>query len=403
MLRFFYSGRFSLFCLSALLLCILFPIAKAPANIALVILTVLAILGAVFWKHPVPDLLKNSTDISGILLLSMPLLWYVHPGPGPYGAYAKDALFALYMFAMMYWARQYPYYIDQAIKLVVLSTGLVAVASILQYFHIIPMRSHGQPTGLYSGLMHGALSLLLAFSCTLLSYLCRHEQRQFYRYAYFVIMLICVTDLILVVSARTGYIALIAVSGFILFNLYKINKLLLPGIILALSLLALSSDGLWKRIEAGRSDMTQYSSGIADTSLGSRFEMWKVSWKNFVENPVFGAGTNGFFKRWVDEGSQKVTQKLNNAHSTYFHILGNYGLAGFGILLFFLWRLSLTAWKNCDSLAGVAVGYFVVVFIVGSLTNTMVTGDFYLTWLAIIGGVAGGGLEQKQNMREAQL
>lgn len=74
MLRFFYSGRFSLFCLSALLLCILVPIAKAPANIALVILTVLAILGAAFWKPPVPDLFKNSTAISGILLLSMPLL-----------------------------------------------------------------------------------------------------------------------------------------------------------------------------------------------------------------------------------------------------------------------------------------------------------------------------------------
>lgn len=309
-------------------MCLLFPIAKAPANIALVALTAIAVPGAIFRKPPPPVLLKNRTAISGLLLLLMPVLWYVHPGTGPYGAYAKDALFVLYLFSVMYWAKQYPHYIDQAIKLLVLSTGLVAVVSILQFFHVIPMRNHGQPIGLHSGLMHGAFSLLLAFSSALLSYLCRHEQRPFYRYAYFAIMLICATDLILVVSARTGYIALIAVSGFILFNLYKINKLLLTGVILILLLLALSSDGLWKRIEAGRSDMTQYSSGIADTSLGSRFEMWKVSWKNFTENPVFGAGTNGFSKRWTDEGSQKVTQKLNNAHSTYFHILGNYGLAG---------------------------------------------------------------------------
>jgi hypothetical protein len=31
-----------------------------------------------------------------------------------------------------------------------------------------------------------------------------------------------------------------------------------------------------------------------------------------------------------------------------------------------------------------------VVFIVGSLTNTMLTGDFYLTWLAIVSGIASG-------------
>jgi O-antigen ligase len=122
--------------------------------------------------------------------------------------------------------------------------------------------------------------------------------------------------------------------------------------------------------------------------MGARFEMWKVSWHNFSENPLVGAGTNGFSPRWMKEGYSKIPYAFNNPHSTYFHVLGNYGVAGFTVLTFFLWRLAVTAWLFRGTLLGSATGSFLIVFTVGSLTNTMLTGDFYLGWLSIIAGIA---------------
>jgi hypothetical protein len=63
-------------------------------------------------------------------------------------------------------------------------------------------------------------------------------------------------------------------------------------------------------------------------------------------------------------------------------------LAGFSLLGYFLWRMGRYAWRNRNTLAGSTVFCFVITFMIGSLTNTMVTSVFYLTWLAIIGGIA---------------
>lgn len=139
-------------------------------------------------------------------------------------------------------------------------------------------------------------------------------------------MLICVVDLICAVLGRIGYLGFIAVA-----DSYSTVQ--------APSAKGSSSAVFWQRVAARRTDITQYSGG--NTSLGARFEMWKVYWRNFIEHPLVGAGTNGFSARWLVEGYPKVPEKFNNPHSTYFHILGNYGLVGFGILLFFLWQLAV--------------------------------------------------------------
>lgn len=385
------SSTYSLFGISGLLWCFLLPVAKAPANVAAVVITVAAVLAAAVPQPSSETLTPNRTVIASALLLLLPLLWYAHPGPGRYGAYAKDSLFCLYMLAMSSWARRYPARVTPAIYALLAGTALTAIGSLLQYAGVIPMKEPGLALGLHNGTLTGAFSLLLVFCCAILSQLFKTAATNRHKLVYFAAMLLCLADLVLVVPGRTGYLAFICLSPFIGYNLFKSSRLVAVGFAILLALLVMSSSLFWQRVTAGRVDIAQYSSGTtAATSLGARFEMWRVSWRNFSEHPIVGAGTNGFGKRWMEEGYTKVPYAFNNPHSTYFHILGNFGLAGFSILLYFFWRLTVTAWQHRTSLAGITVGCFLIVFMVGSLTNTMVTSDFYLTWLAIIGGIAGG-------------
>lgn len=379
-----------LFSISGLLLCLLFPVAKAPSNVALVLVTLSALFFFAVQGTSRSNFYKNQTTIASLLLFCIPVIWFFHPGPGPYGAYAKDTLFALYMLAFALWSRSYPAQLPKAINLLIIGTVFSASISLMQYFGILPHTDPETCLALHNGTLRGAFSLLLVFTASILTFVMRHAPDKRVQLLGAIAFVVCVVDLLLVVPGRTGYLAFLALAGFMLYNLYKFNRYLVVLLVILVSLLAVNSTNLKQRVATGYTNFQQYDDGIVNTPLGHRFEMWKISWSNFKENPLIGSGTNGFISRWKKDGYKKLPLPFNNPHSTYFHLLGNYGLAGFTILLFFLWCIALRAWHLRGTLAGVVIGSFLVIFIVGSLTNTMLTGDFYLTWLAIISGIASG-------------
>jgi hypothetical protein len=371
-------------------LCLLFPVAKAPSNVALALVTLSAFFFFIVLGKTQLNLYKNQTTFAALLLFCIPAIWFFHPGPGPYGAYSKDTLFALYMLAFALWSRSYPDQLPKAINFLIIGTVFSASLSLMQYFDLLPHKDPETCLALHNGTLRGAFSLLLAFVASILTFVVRHTPDKRVQLLGAAAFVVCVVDLLLVVPGRTGYLAFLALAGFMLYNLYKFNRYVVVLLVLLVGLLAMNSNNLKQRVAAGYTNVQQYEEGVVNTPLGHRFEMWKVSWSNFKENPLVGAGTNGFIYRWMKDGYKKLPLPFNNPHSTYFHLLGNYGLAGFLILIFFLWSIALRAWHLRGTLAGVVIGSFMVVFIVGSLTNTMLTGDFYLTWLAIVSGIASG-------------
>ena len=44
------------------------------------------------------------------------------------------------------------------------------------------------------------------------------------------------------------------------------------------------------------SDLIQFTSGNADTSIGIRFQLWKAAFHLIAESPIFGVGADGFSK-----------------------------------------------------------------------------------------------------------
>lgn len=375
--------------LSALLTALFFPVAKAPRNIAAVALILFAGMTAVSLK---PRLRVISVNLLAfVLVFAMPALCFFHPGPGPYGAYSKEALFAVDMLALLFCLRIHPGMLKNVIYAVVTGTVFTAGISLLQYSGLIPMRDQGAPVGLLNGSLTGAFSLLLVFSAGICSYLFKqaHDRRSHWLFWGAIVLLLA--DLLLAVPGRTGYLAAVVLGGYILYNLAQGSKLLAAGLVLLALCVGLNSTVLSQRVQAVQSDLTQYSVGAgAKTSVGARFEMWKVSWELFQKNPLFGAGTNGFKKRWEQEVVKRAAYSFDNPHSTYFYLLANYGIVGIGLLLFLLWRMARFAWLYRQNLAGVAIFCYLIVFMVGSLTNTMLTSSFYLSWLAIMGAIMAG-------------
>ena len=233
--------------------------------------------------------------------------------------------------------------------------------------------------------------MLLVFSAGICSYLFRQVQDWRSRWLLFSAIVLLLADLLLAVPGRTGYLAAVVLGGYVLYNLAQVSRLLAAGVVLLVLCVGLNSVVLSKRVQAVQSDVIQYSAGTgAKTSVGARFEMWKVSWELFRQHSLFGAGTNGFKKRWEQEVVKRGAYSFDNPHSTYFYLLANYGIVGMGLLLFLLWRMARFAWQRRQSLSGAAIFCYLVVFTVGSLTNTMLTSSFYLSWLAIMGAIMAG-------------
>lgn len=390
---------YSALVVSALLTTLLFPVAKAPRNIAAVALILCALIGISVLRNPPQKIVCNLDLWAFTLVFLMPVLWFFHPGPGRYGAYARDSLFVFDMLALLYALRMHPVLINKVIHAVVAGTVLTAFVSLLQYSHLLPLREHGAAIGLHNGTLTGAFSLLLVFSAGVCSFLFRQATQWRSRWLLFAAMALCVIDLLLVVPGRTGYLAVIVLGCYILYNVVLYSRLLAAGVLLFALSAGFNSAVMSQRIHAAQSDLTHYSAGTgAATSVGIRFEMWKSSWGLFLDHPLFGAGTNGFKVCWDLDGFKRTGQRFDNPHNTYFYLLANYGIAGMVLLFFLFWRMARFAWLNRNNLPGAAILCYLVVLAVGSLTNTMLVSSFYLSWLAIMGGIMVGVSDKEEQL-----
>lgn len=100
-------------------------------------------------------------------------------------------------------------------------------------------------------------------------------------------------------SARGGWIA-IPVFVFVFIN-FRTNGRLANKVLLAMLLIGVLSalgylllEPIRQRVWMIYSDLSQFSGGNADTSIGIRLQLWKAAFHLIAQNPVFGTGADGF-------------------------------------------------------------------------------------------------------------
>ena len=151
---------------------------------------------------------------------------------------------------------------------------------------------------------------------------------------------------ILLSTARTSWFGMIVTSLVLFFFWIRKRKVL---IIAGLSLIAicvaayLFIDVINQRISLIFSDISLFSSGVTNTSIGARFLMWKTSLNLFLSHPVFGVGTGGYktaLAELISSGAlPSFIAKYNQPHNMYLFTLVTNGLVGFFALLFMFYRI----------------------------------------------------------------
>jgi O-antigen ligase len=97
------------------------------------------------------------------------------------------------------------------------------------------------------------------------------------------------------------------------------------------------------RISSGYFNIENYfSGGNAGTSVGLRFELWRVAAEQFIDNPLIGSARSGFLAKknqMIAKGEViPATKSFEHAHSDVFWTMGTKGLLGlltlYGLYMF---------------------------------------------------------------------
>ncbi len=199
-----------------------------------------------------------------------------------------------------------------------------------------------------------------------------------------IVILIAITTLAVAVtqlSGRSGYLALLLLSPWLFLTMFGIRRML-PVMVATIIIIALtlSSQRVQQRLALIPQEINRYQSGDkSETSVGARLQMWQDGWQVFRNHPILGAGTAGL---WHETNQLRPGHGINHPHNSYLYVAANYGI--FGILIYG-WLLLITlrrAWMARNTLAGHTILSFLIVIMIGSMTDTQL--------LSLATGIAAG-------------
>jgi len=149
-------------------------------------------------------------------------------------------------------------------------------------------------------------------------------------------------------GARGGWLAipfLVMLFFWYIKSLFSLRQKMVSAVVFVFFLgliYLLPQTGVSRQVDRTIASLQQYNdseitSKKRATSVGSRLEMWKASWKMFQDNPVLGVGWGHYKEQALlqfDQGLRnKVAAIYTHPHSQYFSALANGGILGFIILM----------------------------------------------------------------------
>ena len=131
---------------------------------------------------------------------------------------------------------------------------------------------------------------------------------------------------ILLTQSRGAFIGLaVGMSTAILRLVLKRPRLFVPAILVALLIGFMTPDSVWNRL-SGIGKLTSTSTideADHEGSAAQRFEIQKVAWQIFIENPIFGIGL-GSYKEANQRNAPHLGRK--DTHNTYLNLAAEVGL-----------------------------------------------------------------------------
>lgn len=211
--------------------------------------------------------------------------------------------------------------------------------------------------------------------------------------------LICVTIFDLKNNWIKYVAAFLSIALSLLFFLTKTRGAWL-GFAASMIYIALSKKKIWLILLlvlvflipfALKMEISQYI--LAFTSVGDRFDMWRVSWEIFKNHPIIGNGLNTFFANFKEYRRDEWRGKKGSyAHNCYLQMACDTGLIGLGGFLWVIYLYFISVIKALRKindafynpiLWGISIGIFA--FLIHSFfdTNLYSLNLVTLFWVAI--------------------
>lgn len=182
-------------------------------------------------------------------------------------------------------------------------------------------------------------------------------------------------------KGRSAYLALLMLSPWMFTVMFRRCNMLLPlgAVVLTVGLMA-SSGTVRTRLALIPKEIALFKSGtsltyqlpdgtVTPSSIGLRIRMWKNAVNIFMDHPLIGAGTAGY-KHETDKRDPSLT--LTHPHNSYLYVAASYGIMGIALYGWVLYITLKRGWSSRQSLSGHSILAFVLVVLIGSLTDTQI-------------------------------
>jgi len=210
------------------------------------------------------------------------------------------------------------------------------------------------------------------------------------RFAVWTVMALTSANVLLVVTGRTGQVALLLAWVFILVGVlprrYRWSVLLLP-VLVAVGV-GLGSERMQQRWLKAQTDVLALQQGPLkeENSLGFRLDAWQKSVQAVADKPILGHGVGAWPQAYVAHGG--TIPKASDPHQQFLLWAVESGLVGAALFVGFLTLL----WRNALNLPGAArwcLRSVVAIEVLTGLANSTLLGAgigefFLLLWAALL-------------------
>lgn len=271
-------------------------------------------------------------------------------------AYEKPSLF-LFAVGILVFLNQYPP--KQKVVWFSLAAGGVATG----VFAVIYKYTTGaaRVDGYNNAIQFGNISLLIGL-LSLSGVLWAFQQKKYKLFWVSFLLVGFLFGLIasLLSGSRGGWISIPAALFYTAIHYKKIiNYKAIIIFFIGISILLIAgyqfkTTGIADRIQHGVQDINKYNSGMANTSIGTRLELWKGSLILFIEKPVFGWGRIAFEQRLTELKKEKIISPaiISHSHNDILYTAARHGTVGL-IVLFGLYMTPIVIFRKLNKRANI--------------------------------------------------
>jgi O-antigen ligase len=160
------------------------------------------------------------------------------------------------------------------------------------------------------------------------------------------IAIVLVLVVILLTQSRAAFIGLVVGLGpaLVVTGLRR-PRLLVPAAIVGFAIAALMPMSVWERLSGIEKLSSEATLAAADPegSAAQRYEIQKVAWQIFIDNPLFGVGL-GTYPLVNAEYAPELGRR--DTHNTYLNLAAEVGLPGLLLWCWLVWSVLLLAYRS---------------------------------------------------------